>query len=102
MLLVDDVLLFPVRSILWIFREIHHAAQEEIAGEADGITARLSELYMMLETGQMSEADFDVEEKKLLDRLDVIETHKNGAAGDWEDQEEDEEEYVTIDRKNKS
>jgi len=102
MLLVDDVLLFPVRSILWIFREIHHAAQEEIACEADGITARLSEMYMMLETGQMSEADFDAEEKKLLDRLDVIETHKNGAAGDWEDQEEDEEEYVTIDRKNKS
>ena len=98
MLLVDDVLLFPVRSILWIFREIHHAAQEEIAGEADGITARLSELYMMLETGQMSEADFDAEEKKLLDRLEVIETH--GPAGGWDNQEEDEEEYVTFDRKN--
>src|SRR3990172_8212556 len=102
MLVVDDILLFPFRGLVWLFNEIEHAAEKEVSGEADGITARLSELYMMLETGQMSEADFDAEEKKLLDRLDVIETHKNGVAGDWEDQEEDEEEYVTIDRKNKS
>ncbi len=102
MLLVDDILLFPFQGLMWIFREIQHAAEEEIAGEADGITTRLSELYMMLETGQMSEADFDAEEKKLLDRLEVIETQKNGTAGNGNDQdanEEDEEEYVTIDRK---
>ena len=82
MLFVDDILFFPLRSILWIFREIHQAAQEEIAGEADGITSRLSELYMMLETGQMSEEEFDAEEKKLLDRLDVIEARNHGAEAD--------------------
>ena len=98
MLLVDDILLFPFRGLLWIFQEIQHAAEEEVAGEADGITTRLSELYMMLETGQMSEADFDAEEKILLDRLEVIETR--GSAGGRDNQEEDEEEYVTIDRKN--
>ena len=98
MLLVDDILLFPFRGLFWIFCEIQHAAEKEVSGEADGITTRLSELYMMLETGQMSEADFDAEEKKLLDRLEVIETH--GPASGWDDQEEDEEEYVTFDRKN--
>ena len=100
MLLVDDILLFPFRGLFWIFCEIQHAAEEEVAGEASAITTRLSELYMMLETGQISEADFDAEEKNLLDRLEVIETHNKGPAGGWDDQGEDEEEYVTIDRKN--
>ncbi len=72
MFLVDDILLFPARSILWIFREIHNAALEEQAGEADRITAQLSELYMRLETGQITEAEFDAREKELLDRLDRI------------------------------
>lgn len=72
MLLVDDILLFPVSGLLWVLREIHHAVDADRANEADTITARLSELYMMLETGQMTEAEFDAVEKTLLDRLDVL------------------------------
>ena len=34
MFLIDDVLLSPIKGILWVFREIHDAAQEEQAGEA--------------------------------------------------------------------
>ena len=73
MLVIDDILLFPVRSIFWIFREIHNAAQHEFSTEAETITAELRELYMMLETGRITEAEFDAREKKLLDRLDEIE-----------------------------
>ena len=72
MLIIDDILLSPVRSILWMFREIHNAAQQELATEAETITVELSELYMMLETGRITEAEFDVQEKELLDRLDEI------------------------------
>lgn len=72
MLIIDDILLFPFRSILWIFREVHNAAQQELAGEAELITAELSELYMMLETGKISEQEFATREKELLDRLDKI------------------------------
>jgi hypothetical protein len=72
MLILDDILLFPIKSILWIFREIHNAAQQELATEAETITAELSELYMMLETGRITEAEFDAQEKELLDRLDEI------------------------------
>ena len=56
MLLVDDILLFPVRSILWIFREIGKIAQEELAGESKSITEQLRILYMQLETGRITEA----------------------------------------------
>jgi hypothetical protein len=72
MLLLDDILLFPIKSIFWMFREIHNAAQEELASETEDITAELSELYMMLETGRITEEEFDAREKELLDRLDEI------------------------------
>jgi hypothetical protein len=80
MFLVDDILLSPVKGVLWVFREIHDAAQQELAGESQAITAALSELYMRLETGQITEAEFDAQEKVLLDRLDRLQVEENAAA----------------------
>jgi hypothetical protein len=71
-LLLDDILLFPITGILWTFREIHRAAVQEMDSEAEDITVQLSELYMMLETGKITEEEFDAREKELLDRLDQI------------------------------
>jgi hypothetical protein len=88
MLLIDDILFFPVRGIIWIFREIHKAAQQELVSESEEITAQLSELYMRLETGQISEEEFDAREKILLDRLDEIE--RGRAPIEEEDEVEDE------------
>jgi hypothetical protein len=82
MMLLDDVLMFPIHSVLWIFREIHHAAQEELASEADSITAELSNLYMRLETGKISEQEFAAEEKTLLERLERIEKRGRGLAAE--------------------
>ncbi len=72
MFLVDNLLMSPVHGILWVFREIHDAAKQELAGEGEAITAALSELYLQLETGQITEAEFDTREKILLDRLDRL------------------------------
>lgn len=72
MFIVDDILLAPVHGLFWIFREIRDAAQQEFASAAETITAELSELYMMLETERITEAEFDVREKELLDRLDSL------------------------------
>jgi len=88
-LIVDDILLFPVRSILWIFREVHDAAQQELATEAELIKTELRELYMMLETGRISEEEFETREKALLDRLDRLE--EEGLGADEQDQGEIEE-----------
>lgn len=72
MFLVDDLLMSPIKGVLWVFREIHDAAEQELAGESEAITAALSELYMKLETGQITEEQFDAQEKVLLDRLDRL------------------------------
>ncbi|MFA5111275.1 MAG: gas vesicle protein GvpG [Desulfobaccales bacterium] len=82
MLLIDDILTFPIKGIFWIFKEIHNAAQQEQEGEADRITARLTELYMMLETGQITETEFDAQEKELLDRLEQLQESGNHLAAD--------------------
>ncbi len=90
MLIVDDILFFPVRSILWIFREIHKTAQEELAGEAESIADQLRNLYMQLETARISEQQFEDQEKLLLDRLDKMEAR----SGSREDEEEPENTQV--------
>ena len=76
MFIVDDLLMAPARGLLWIFQEIHRAAQEEMVSDAESITAELSALYMRLETGKLTEEEFAAEEKLLLERLDKI--HKPG------------------------
>ena len=78
MLLVDDLLFSPFTSLLWLFREIHNRAQQELAGEAETVTRSLSELYMKLDTGAITEEKFAAEEKQLLDRLDAIELRNEG------------------------
>lgn len=82
MLIVDDILLSPIRGILWVFQEIHNAAQEEQANEAQAITAELSDLYMMLETGKITAGEFDTREKELLDRLDRLQESEPGLEGE--------------------
>ncbi len=93
MLLIDDILLFPVHAVAWITREIHDAAQQEVANEGDTIRAELSELYMMLETGRISEEEFTSQEAGLLDRLDVLDqrTHSIGEEASQEESEKPEE-----------
>lgn len=91
MLLVDDLLLAPIRGLFWVCRKIHQAVQEEMAGEAEAITAELRELHMMLETGRITEAQFSDRERTLLDRLDAIEDRES---------EEDEEEEFEADEEN--
>ncbi len=72
MFVVDDLLMAPARGLFWIFRQVQQAAQEEMVTDAESITAELSALYMRLETGKLTEEEFAVEEKRLLERLDRI------------------------------
>ena len=71
MIIIDDLLSAPFRGLLWIFQEVAEAAEKEQEAEGDRIRDRLRDLYMLLETGQISEDEFDAEEAGLLDRLDA-------------------------------
>ncbi len=90
MFLIDDFL-------LWVVEQVHDAAQEEMAGEAERITEQLRQLYMMLESGQITEAEFNAQERRLLDRLDAIEARDAKAdeedAGDADTDEKEDDEH---------
>ncbi len=89
MLLVDDLLLSPFSGLLWVFKEIHKAVQQEQDGEAEAVTRLLSELYMKLETGVITEEEFVVEEGHLLDRLDDINRRNQGGDEEVDDESDD-------------
>jgi hypothetical protein len=87
MFLVDDILLAPFKGLMWVFEEIRDAADQERGAEADAITLELQRLYTTLESGKITEAEFDLKEAELLDRLDQIQE-----SGDLEDVENDPDE----------
>lgn len=94
MFIVDNILFSPVKGVLWIMKELHKHVQQEQAAEAERLTARLSELYMLLETGQLTAEEFDEQETQILDRLDEIQAQADAAIAAGEDPEdvaEDEE-----------
>jgi len=91
MFIIDDLLLSPVKGFLWIVRELHKNAEEQIAGESEDLTAKLSTLYMMLETGQIGQDEFDAQERDILDRLDAIEAAGGDAEAVVSEGDEDED-----------
>lgn len=88
MLIIDDLLFLPARSLFWIFREIHNAAKQELANDTESIATQLSNLYMMLETSRISQAEFETEEKVLLDRLDRLQERDTDLEAECEKPEE--------------
>jgi len=90
MFLIDDLLLSPAKGLFYIFKQIHKAAEEEFLNE-ENISAELSELYMMLETGKITEEEFDKRESELLKKLEQIEEYKKKHFEVVEESEENEE-----------
>lgn len=72
MFLLDDLLMLPIRALLWSARKLDEAAQQELAAEGKRIVGELSELYRMLEGGAITEEEFAAREKVLLDRLEEL------------------------------
>jgi hypothetical protein len=89
MLVVDDVVLFPFKSLLKVFREIYNAAIQEQEHEGERIRFELGQLYLSLESGAIDEATFDERERELLDRLDELESRESEAEAEAESDEED-------------
>ena len=75
MLLIDDILLFPVKGLMFVFKEIAKRAEEEFYDE-EGVKRELTTLYMLLETGTITEDEFTDREMVLIERLEEIEARK--------------------------
>ena len=65
----------PFRGLLWVFEEVAKRAEQELYDE-DAVKAELTDLYMKLEAGSITEDEFGRQEAELVKRLEVIEEHK--------------------------
>lgn len=66
--IIDDLLMAPARSLMFIFKEITRQVEEEFYDE----TRILKELRLYqerLELGEISVAEYDLVEEKLMSRL---------------------------------
>jgi len=81
MLLIDDLLLLPVKGFVGIFKKIHEMVEHELSDE-DHIRGRLMELQLRFELDEISEGEYNKQEKELLVRLDA-------ARGIYEEEKEE-------------
>jgi hypothetical protein len=72
MFLLDDILLSPVKGLVAVCRKVEEAARQEVEDQEKGTVSALGELHRRLEAGQISEEDFDIEESRLLERLESL------------------------------
>lgn len=72
--LISAVLLLPlapVRGVAWVAEVMVENAEKELYGPRP-IRARLAELGRLYEDGAIGEAEFEREEERLLDLLDLV------------------------------
>lgn len=71
MLLIDDLLLLPIKGFIGIFKKIHEMAEREMTDEAY-IHQKLLELQLLYEMDEISEEEYNRQEAELRARLNAI------------------------------
>jgi hypothetical protein len=72
MFILDDILLSPMKGMVALCRKVEEAARQELENREKNTMSALGELHRRLETGQISEADFDVEETRLIEQMEEL------------------------------
>ena len=75
MLLIDDILLAPLKGIIFLGRKIDEIVQREISDEGR-IKERLMELQLKFEMDEISMEEYDERESELLDMIERIQRQK--------------------------
>jgi len=73
MFLIDDILLAPLKGVIWIGKKINEVIEKELHDEGR-IKEELMELQQRLEMDEINEEEYEKQEKKLLARLDAATT----------------------------
>jgi len=80
MLLLDDLLLFPISGFKFIMRTLQRAAEEEYTDDAP-LKERLLELQLSLENGDISENEYVQAEREILQQLREVQARRRELAG---------------------
>jgi len=71
MFIIDDILLAPLNGIIWLGKKINEVAEKEFSDEGL-IKEKLMQLQLRFEIDEISEENYNRQEKELLERLEAI------------------------------
>jgi len=71
---IDDILLAPIKGIVWIAEKVRDMALEELEDTPEKLQRELLDLQMTFETEEITEAEYQKKEKDILERLEVLKT----------------------------
>ena len=72
MFIIDDILLAPVKGIVYIAKKIQELSEEEIEGTPEKLKRELLELQMLFETDQITEKEYSKKEEGILQRMNAL------------------------------
>lgn len=75
MFLIDDILLAPIKGVVWIGKKINEVIEMELNDE-NRIKEKLMELQVRYEMDEISKEEYEKQEKELLARLEAIRNKK--------------------------
>lgn len=73
--ILDSILLAPIKGIYVIGKKMHEMAMEELLDE-EKVREELKNLYLSLETGKISEEEFENQEAELVEQIEWIMAYK--------------------------
>ncbi len=80
MLLIDDLLMLPFSGFGFVLRTIRRTAEEQYTDDAP-VKERLLELQLKLESEEISEEEYALQEAAIIRQLREIENRKRQLAG---------------------
>ena len=75
--LIDDILLAPIKGIVWIAEKVRDMALEELEDTPEKLQRELLDLQMTFETEEISEAEYQKKEGEILKRMEALKKEEN-------------------------
>ena len=93
MLFLDDILMLPISGFKFVLNTLLQVAEEQYTDTAP-VKQRLLELQVELESGEITEQEYTVQEAEIFRELREIEKRKRELAGGTEEQDDQQGSFV--------
>ncbi|MBU4370214.1 gas vesicle protein GvpG [Patescibacteria group bacterium] len=72
MLIIDDLLLLPIKGFFGLIKKIHDMAKEELEDTPEKLKRELLDSQMLFETDEISEKEYQKKEDDIMARLNTL------------------------------
>jgi hypothetical protein len=76
MFILDDILLAPLKGLVWIGKKIDEVAESELSPDEGKLMDKLMELQLRFELDEIDEEEYSKLENELLERMDALKKSK--------------------------